>query len=209
MVKIFLVDDHEILREGIKKVLQKTPDFQVVGEAETGRQAIKMVKDTDIDVLLLDISLPDIEGLDVLIKVHKNKPNLPVIIFTMHDENTSAIRYMKAGASGYLTKGSPPKQLIEAIRTAVTGRKFLTPLVGDLLIQDWRSNTNKPLHENLSNREFTVFKLIASGKTVSQIADTLFLETSTISTYRRRILEKMSLRSNAELTSYAYKNKLI
>ncbi|MBF0625798.1 MAG: response regulator transcription factor [Magnetococcales bacterium] len=209
MIRIFIVDDHEVIREGLKKVLHKEKDFQVVGEAETARQAVNAISSTTVDVVLLDISLPDLDGLEVLTRLRRKEPKLPVLIFTMHDEDPLAIRYLKAGANGYLTKGGPIRTLISGIRQVAGGRNFLTPKVGDLLLEDWNINPDLPPHNALSNREFTVFRLIASGKTVGEIAGELRLTQGTISTYRKRILDKMRLRNNAEIMQYAVKNNLM
>lgn len=209
MIRIFIVDDHEVLREGIKKILLLEDNIELVGEAETGRDAIKQILKTEVDVVLLDISLPDLEGLEVLTRLRKRKPKLPILMFTMHEAENLALRYLKAGANGYITKGSKPQTLISAIHTVAKGQKYLTQELGSLLLQDWSTEQDRPSHTILSNREFSVFCLLASGKPVSAIASELNLSVPTISTYRRRILEKMNLKNNAEVTYYAIKNKLV
>jgi DNA-binding NarL/FixJ family response regulator len=209
MIRAFVVDDHEVVREGIKKLLLLDGDVQWMGDAANGRQAIKFILEHDLDVVLLDITLPDLDGLEVLSRVRQEKPALPVLIFTMHEADALALRYLKAGASGYVTKGSPSQVLLDALRTVVAGEKYLTPEIGKLLLREWSNDQGKPLHASLSNREFSVFRLLACGKSVGDIADELCLSIPTISTYRRRILVKLSMKNNAELISYAIRNNLI
>ncbi|MEO5349903.1 MAG: response regulator transcription factor [Magnetococcus sp. YQC-3] len=209
MIRAFVVDDHEVVREGIKKLLLLDGDVQWVGDAANGRQAIKFILEHDLDVVLLDITLPDLDGLEVLSRLRQEKPALPVLIFTMHEADALALRYLKAGASGYVTKGSPSQVLLDALRTVVAGEKYLTPEIGKLLLREWSNDQGKPLHASLSNREFSVFRLLASGKSVGDIADELCLSIPTISTYRRRILVKLSMKNNAELISYAIRNNLV
>ena len=209
MIRVFVVDDHEVVREGIKNLLHLERDVQWVGDAANGRQAIKFILEHDLDVVLLDVTLPDLDGLEVLTRVRQEKPSLPVLMFTMHEADALALRYLKAGASGYITKGTSSRVLLDALRTVVTGEKYITPEIGKLLLREWSSIQDRPLHASLSNREFSVFRLLASGKPVGEIADELCLSIPTISTYRRRILLKLGMKNNAELIGYAIRNNLI
>jgi two-component system, NarL family, invasion response regulator UvrY len=208
MISIFLVDDHEIVREGLKKVLQREPDLRIIGEAGTGKEAVKKIRDFAVDVVILDISLPDIEGIEVLSRIIKIKPDLPVLIYTMHVEDPLAAPYLKAGAKGFLTKGDPSELLINAIRHVHTKQNFITQKVGEVLLNSWQQGEDTLPHNTLSNREFTVFRLLSSGSTITQIADQLTLAKATICTYRKRILDKMGLKTNAALMHYAVKNNL-
>ncbi len=209
MTRIFIVDDHEVLREGLKRLFFDEAEIDVVGEASTGRQAIKSILHTEVDVVLLDLSLPDLDGLEVLVRLRRHKPKLPILIYTMHGEDHLALRYLKAGASGYITKGSRAQTLISAVRRVADGHKFVTKELSELLFENLSSNVNSPLHSTLSNREFTVFRLIACGKSISEISEELRLSGPTISTYRKRVLDKMKMKNNAEISIYAIKNKLI
>ncbi len=209
MIRIFIVDDHEVLREGLKRLFFDEKEIEVAGEAASGRQAIRSILNTEVDVVLLDITLPDLDGLEVLTRIRKEKPKLPILIYTMHGEDHLALRYLKAGASGYITKGSRAQILIAAVRQVAEGRKFVSKELSDLLFENWSSDVNSPLHSTLSNREFTVFRLIAAGKSTSDISAELRLSTATISTYRKRVLDKMKMKNNAEISIYAIKNNLI
>ncbi|MCP2519421.1 response regulator transcription factor [SCandidatus Aminicenantes bacterium Aminicenantia_JdfR_composite] len=209
MFKILIADDHAIVREGIKKILSEFSDIKVVNEAKTGKETIEKVRKEKLDLIILDISLPDRNGLDVLKQIKELKPNLPVLILSIHPEENYAIRTLKAGASGYLTKDKTPHELIKAVKKIFKGGKYITPSLAEKLAYELSRKNEKPLHENLSDREYQVLCMIASGKTIKKIAEELCLSEKTISTYRMRILEKMKMKNNAELIHYAIKHGLI
>lgn len=209
MIHVMIADDHAIVRQGLKQILNETEDIRVTGEAETGFQAIKIVRQHDFDVMLLDISLPDRSGIDVLKQIKKDKPNLAILMLSMHNEHEFAIRSLKAGAAGYLNKQSAPAQLVTAIRQVASGNKYVSPTVAQELANLLNSNSDQPLHATLSDREFQTLCLIASGKTLSDISAEMFLSPKTISVYRSRVLEKLKLNNNSELIRYALKNKLV
>lgn len=208
MIKVLIADDHEIFREGIKKVLGGITDIVVAGESGDGLDVINKVKKENYDVMVLDINMPRMNGLEILKATKREKPNLPVLILSMYPEEKYAVRVLKAGASGYLTKSSISGELIEAVRKAAQGKKYISPTLGEKLACFLEVSEDGPLHENLSDREFQVMGLIAQGKTVKEIAQELYLGISTISTYRSRILEKLKMKSNAELTRYVMENEL-
>jgi two-component system invasion response regulator UvrY len=209
MKKILLVDDHEVVRDGVKKILDKQPGAATFGEAGTAPEALELVREQDWDVVLLDISLGGRDGLEVLREIRRLRPRLPVLILSMHSEELFARRALKAGAAGYVTKGSPRAELAQAVEEVIKGGVYVSPTLAEKLVLDLREGTDRPPQETLSDREFEVLRLIASGKTVSEIADILSLSAGTISTYRARILEKMGMKTNAELTHYAIQNKLV
>jgi len=209
MIRVLIVDDHAIVRRGLRQIVAETGDIVVNGEAETGSHAIKTARQEDFDVMLLDISLPDKNGIEVLKQIKKEQPKLAVLMLSMHGEREFAVRALKAGASGYLTKQSAPAQLVTAIRQVAAGRKYVSPALAEELANAMGVDTEKPLHETLSDREFQTLRLIASGKTLSGIAAELCLSPKTISVYRSRLLEKLKLLNNSELTRYAIKNRLV
>ena len=208
MIKIIIVDDHAVVRKGLKQIIDEAPDLEVIDEASSGIELLDKLNDNNYDVVLLDISMPGKDGLDTLKDLKLKAPSLPVLIFTVYPEQQYAIRVLKAGASGYINKECEPEELINAIRKVSTGKKYITPDVADILADTLDDNSNHMPHETLSDREFQVMILIASGKSVTDIADELNLSINTISTYRNRILEKMNLKNNSELTHYAVKNGL-
>ncbi|MCI0490712.1 MAG: response regulator transcription factor [Blastocatellia bacterium] len=209
MIKILIADDHPIVREGLKQIIAKTPDMEVAGEALNGQDALNKVRAEEWDVILLDITMPGRSGLEVLKEMTSENPRLRVLVLSIHPEDQYAVRALKAGAAGYLTKGSAPEQLITAIRKVLTGGKYISPSLAEKLAADLVSDTEKPLHEALSDREYQVLCMLASGKTVKEIAEELFLSVQSISTYRSRILTKMKMKNNAELTHYAILNQLV
>ena len=209
MTKILLVDDHAVVRDGIKRMFDDQPGAVVFGEASTPQDALKLVGEQDWDVLVLDLSLGERSGLEVLKESKKIRPRLPVLILSMHSEEQYARRAFKAGASGYITKDCTRLELVGAISKVVKGNKYVSPALAEKLIFDLERGTDGPPHETLSDREFEVMRLIASGKTVSEIAGILSLSDKTISTYRARILEKTGMKTNAEITHYAIQNKLV
>ena len=209
VIKVLIADDHAIVREGLKQILADTKDIVVAGHAENGNEAIKLSRENRCDVLLLDISMPDRSGIEVLKQVKKESPHIAILMLSMHREDQYAIRSLKAGASGYLNKQSAPAELVNAIRQVASGRKYISAALAQELANQINDNHEIPLHETLSDREYQTLTMIASGKTVSDIAAELALSVKTISMYRSRLLQKMKLRHNAELTHYAIKNHLV
>ncbi|PTQ83567.1 response regulator transcription factor [Nitrosomonas ureae] len=209
MISVMIADDHAIVRQGLKQILSETDDIKVTGEAETGFQAIKIARQQDFNVMLLDISLPDRNGIEILKQIKKDRPSLAVLMLSMHNEHEFAIRALKAGASGYLNKQSAPAQLVVAIRQVATGDKYVSPFVAQELANIINSDTDKPLHATLSDREYQTLCFIAAGKTLSEISSEMFLSPKTVSVYRARLLEKLKLTNNSEIIRYAIKNKLV
>lgn len=209
MIKVLVADDHTLVRKGLKRILLDTKDVKVVDEANDDKETVTKVSNNDYDLVLLDISLPGRNGIDVLKQIKCMRPELPVLILSMYPEEQYAVRSIKAGASGYLTKGSAPGELIDAIRKVAWGRKYITSSLAERLAMEIGEKTGRPPHESLSDREYQVMSMIASGKPVKEIADTLSLSVKTISTYRARILEKMHLKNNAQLIHYAIKQCLV
>lgn len=209
MIRILVADDHAVVREGVKQILAGLDDMAVEDEASNGPETLEKVNQGNCDVVLLDISMPGRSGLEILEDILSLKPRLPVLILSMHPEEQYAVRALRAGASGYLTKASAPHELIGAIRKVSRGGKYLTLSLAEKLATELDSKGDKPRHEKLSNREFQVMLMLASGKSVGEIASELCLSVKTVSTYRTRIMEKMSMKRNAELTFYAMNNHLI
>lgn len=209
MIKILIADDHAIVREGIKQILADIPDKVTTDEAINGHEVLQKVWNNDYDLVLLDISMPGRSGLDILKQLKSEKPDLKILILSMHPEEQYAIRALKAGASGYLTKESTPLELTEAIKKVSIGKKYVSSSLAETLASHLETTTEKPLHETLSNREFEVMCMIASGKTVKEVAYDLSLSVKTISTYRTRILEKMNMKNNAQITHYTIQRRLV
>ena len=208
-IRVFIADDHAIVREGLKQILAEQHDIIVAGEAENGIDAIKLFPKSRCHVMLLDISMPDRNGIDVLKQVRKERPELAVLMLSMHREDQYAIRSLKAGAAGYLTKQSAPRELVVAIRQVASGQKYVSPALAQALASQVGEAHDAPVHDTLSDREFQTLIMIASGKTVSEIARELSLSVKTISEYRARLLVKMKLKNSAELTHYAIRNQLV
>ena len=208
-IKVMIVDDHSIFREGVKQIVSDTRDIAVVSEAESGRTAIQLCRQHDCDVLLLDISLPDRSGLEVLKQVKKESPKVAVLMLSMHREDLYAVRSIKSGAAGYLNKQSAPGELVNAIRLVSGGKRYISPVLAQELASHVSEERPAMPHEALSDREYQTLTMIASGKTVTGIADELALSVKTVSMYRTRLLSKMKLKHNAELTHYAIKNQLV
>ncbi|UCE50738.1 MAG: response regulator transcription factor [Phycisphaerales bacterium] len=208
-MKILVADDHTIVREGLKQILGEVPDMIVAGEASDGLEALHKVRDNHYDLVLLDIAMPGIGGLDVLKHLKAEKPDLPVLMLSMYPEEQYAVRTLKAGASGYLTKESASDELIAAIRKVSSGGKYVTSSLAEKLASCLDTYSERPVHEKLSDREYQVVRMIASGKTVTEIAEELSLSVKTISTNRSRALTKMGMKTNAELTYYAIKHGLV
>ena len=209
MIRVFVVDDHVIVRQGLRRILEEADDIDVIGEASNGVEALKKSHTLKWDVMLLDISMPEKGGDDTLKQVLEEKRDAKVLILSMYAEDQYAVRLMKAGASGYLTKDVAAEQLVGAIRRVHSGKKYFSPTLAELLLREISSDHAKPLHATLSDREYQVLKLIGSGKKVSEIAAHLSLSVKTISTYRAHILDKMKLKNNAELTIYVIQHGLL
>jgi len=209
MKRILLIDDHEVVREGVKKILNVKPDTTVFGEANAAPGALKLVREQDWDVVLLDLSLGGRSGLELLKELKQIRPKLPVLILSMHPEEQYARRAFKAGASGYVTKDSSKAELVEAVNSVAAGGKYVSRALAEKLIFDLDRDSDRPPHETLSDRELEVMRLLASGKTITEIASLLSLSDKTISTYRARVLEKIGINTNAELIRYAIENKLV
>jgi len=209
VLKILIADDHAIVREGLKQILSGISDIAVAGEASDGHQALERVRAGDYDLVLLDIAMPGMNGLDVLKQLKIERPDLPVLMLSMYPEEQYAVRTLRAGASGYLTKESAPEELISAIRRACKGGRYVTASLAEKLALHLQGDTGRPPHELLSDREYQVVALIASGRTVSEIASELSLSVKTVSTHRIRALEKMGMKTNAEVTFYAVKHGLV
>jgi DNA-binding NarL/FixJ family response regulator len=209
MIKILIADDHTMFREGLKHILSEYPDVVVPDEASNGQEVLDKVWKNNYDMVLLDITMPGMTGLEVLKQLKNDKPKLPVLILSMHPEEQYAVRVLRAGASGYLTKESAPDELITAIRKISQGRKYITSSLAERLATEVEIDTEKPLHDILSDREYQVLRMIAEGKTVKDIAQELSLSIKTVSTYRSRIMEKMNMKTNAEVIHYAIKHRLL
>lgn len=208
MIRVLIVDDHAIVRQGLRRILEEARGVEVCAEAADGVEALKKLRTAHVDVVLLDISMPEKNGFDTLKQIMDRNPKAKVVILSMYPEDQYAVRLMKAGASGYVTKDAAPEQLVEAIRKVVANQKHISPNLAELLLNECGVNSGKPTHELLSDREYQVLRLLGSGKKVSEIAETLSLSVKTVSTYRAHILEKMKLRNNAELTFYVVENGL-
>ena len=209
MLKILVADDHAIVREGLKQILAETSDMVVAGEASNGLEVLELVRREDWDLVLLDLGMPRKDGLDTLKELKREKPDLPILILSIYPEEQYAVRLLKAGAAGYLTKESAPEELIAAIRKVSQKGRYVSSSLGEKLALYVQKDTERPVHELLSDREYQVMVLIASGKTVKEIGEAMFLSVKTISTYRARALKKMGMRNNAEFTYYALKEGLL
>lgn len=209
MIKVLIADDHAIVRSGLKQILAETPDIIVAGEAADARQALDQVQAEDFDALVLDITMPGRGGLDILKDLKRLKPKLPVLVLSMHAEEQYATRTLRAGAAGYLNKESAPEELVKAIRKVCSGGKYVSAAQAERMADELQSDSSKPPHEFLSNREYEILCLIASGRTATEVAHDLSISVKTVSTYRARILEKMNLATNAQLTHYAIKCGLV
>ena len=209
MIRILIADDHAIVRKGLKQLLFEQYPTAQIGETSDAEDLISRVMKQDWDVVICDMSMPGRSGLEALQQIREIAPKLPVLIMSMYPEDQYAIRVMKAGASGYLGKETIHDDLVKAIEMVIIGRKFITPSIAEKLANALDTDINRPPHDDLSNREFDVFKLLATGKSISEIASQLTLSTTTVSTYRARVLTKMNMRTNAELTRYALENNLV
>lgn len=209
MINVLIADDHAIVRQGLKQIFSDVPEMRVAGEAADGHEALRKLRTEAYDVLVLDLTMPGPGGIDILKTLQQERPGLPALILSMHAEDQYAVRMLRAGASGYLTKESAPVELVQAIRKVVAGGKYISAGLAEILAFRLDSATDRPLHEKLSDREFQVMRLLGSGKTVTTIATELALSAKTVSTYRSRILDKLNLENTAEITRYALQNGLI
>lgn len=209
MTRVLIVDDHAIVRKGLKQIVADTPDITVAGEAKNGYEALDMISKYNYDVVLLDISMPGMSGLDVLKQLINQKPRLRILILSIYPEEQYAVRTLKAGASGYLTKDSAPEELVAAIREVSSGGNYISRSLGEKLVANLKRDESKQPHEALSDREFQVMRMIASGKKGKEIAEELLLSVKTVSTYRRRILDKLGIKNNSALIRYAMQNRLL
>ena len=209
MIRIVVADDHTIVREGLKQILGAQADFQVVAEASDGHEALKRVRELDFDVLLLDMSMPGKSGVELIKQVKAEKPKLRILVLTMHEEHQYAVRAIRAGASGYLTKEGASAQLVTAIRKVASGGAYISAEVAEQLALNAMPDATAAPHERLSDREFQVFRMIAEGKSVSEIADRLNLSVKTVSTHKANVLAKMGLSTQGELIRYALENDLV
>ena len=210
MLQILIADDHPVVRQGIMRIIEDTRDMKVTAEAENGIEVLKKVRENNIDVVLLDISMPDRDGLDTVRDLKKLKPELPILVLTMHPEKYYGLRMIQAGASGYVTKQNAPFQLVEAIRKVTSGGMYISDSLAELLAASKKSKTNKKEEYGaLSDREYQVMGMIAQGKKVKAIAEELCISVKTVHVHRRHILEKLNMSSNAEIIHYAIQNGLV
>jgi DNA-binding NarL/FixJ family response regulator len=209
IIKIGIVDDHAIVRAGLKQFLSEMVDMRVVGEASTGREAIDLVRTTEMDVIIMDLSMPGQSGIDALAMIRAKAPDVGILILSGYPEEQYAVNLIRQGASGYLNKECEPMEIVTAIRTIALGRRYISPSVAELIAQQLDRKDGSAAHDLLSEREFQVFLKLAKGETAGDIASALSLSVKTVSTYRTRLMEKMGLASNSALTYYALKNKLI
>ncbi len=208
MIRLVIADDHTIVREGLKQLLSAADDLRIEGEASNGAEVLSRVRELDFDVLLLDMSMPGKSGVELINQVHSERPKLRILVLSMHEEAQYAVRAIKAGASGYLTKESASAQLVSAIRRVAAGGAFITPEVAEQLALASMPRSDGPPHTGLSNREFQVFQLIVSGRSISEIADGLNLSVKTISTHKARVLQKLGLSGTADMVRYAIEHRL-
>jgi len=208
MIRILIVDDHNIVHQGLTFILDKSRKMEIVASCTNGIEAMNWLRRNDCDVALVDIAMPGMNGIDLLKQIRKEKPGLPVLIFSAYPEDQYAVRLIRAGAAGYLNKECVPEEVVSAVRNVANGKRYISPAVAEMLANELSIADGKLPHETLSNREYQIFLLFASAKTITEIAGLLKLSTNTISTYRKRILEKMHLSTNAELMLYAVENHL-
>ena len=209
MISILVVDDHALIRKGLKMLLEDNPDFQINGEAETGLQAVSMMREQHFDMVLLDMSLPDRHGMDVLKQLKAENPEVKIIVLSMYPEDQYGVRALKAGAVGYINKQSAPEQLVNAIQQVISGKKFISTALAEQLLSNLIGDSQELLHQSLSNREYQTLCLMASGKSLTEISEIMMLSPKTVSVYRARMLEKMGFKNNAEAVHYAIAHNLV
>jgi two-component system invasion response regulator UvrY len=209
MIDILVVDDHALIRKGLKMLLEEDPEFHIKGEAETGIQAINMLREQHFDLVLLDISLSDKHGIDVLKQLKSEQPDLKVIVLSMYPEDQYGVRALKAGAAGYVNKQSAPEKLVGAIQQVISGKKYISETLAEQLLSNLIGESQELMHQNLSNREYQTLCLMASGKSLTDISEIMVLSPKTVSVYRARMLEKMGFKNNAEAIHYAIAHHLV
>lgn len=209
MLRILIADDHAIVRQGLKQILEESHEMKVVAEHANGADALRWIRNNDCDVVLLDISMPGMNGAELLKQLREEKPKLPILILSIYPEDQFAVRLIKAGASGYLVKESALEEVVRAVQRVAGGKKYISETVAELLADDHNATSGKLAHETLSDREYQILLLLASARTPSEIAERLSLSIKTVSTYRTRLLQKMHLRNNAELMQYAIEKQLV
>jgi DNA-binding NarL/FixJ family response regulator len=209
MTRVLIADDHAVVRAGLRQFLETDPSIREIGEAATGREALEQLRIGTWNLLLLDINMPDRSGLDVLRQVRSTHPETSVLVLSGFPERQYAVNVLRAGASGFLSKESAPEELLKAVRAVLGGRRYVSSALAELLVSDLDGDAQRPLHARLSEREFQILCKLAAGRAVSEIADELCISVKTVSTYRSRVLQKMSLKTNADLTAYALHNALI
>jgi two-component system invasion response regulator UvrY len=209
MIRVYLVDDHTLFLEGLRRMFSDASDINVVGEAKSGHELLNSLDSQNIDVVVLDIPLPDMNSLDVLKEIKNKSPNMPVLLLNMYSEDQNVIRAFRTGASGYLTKTQTSQDLINAVRKLASGHKYISENTAEKLVCELDPSAEMELYQKLSNREYKVMLMIASGRSIKKIADELNLSVSTVSTFRSRILRKLHLENTAEITSYAFRHKLL
>lgn len=208
-IRVFITDDHEVVRQGLKHIVSQSPDIEVVGEAENGVQLLEKIKSLEVDVVLMDIEMPEKNGLEALVQMNNLYPGLPIIILSIFQEEQYGLRLINDGAAGYLSKTCPPEQLIEAIKKVSKGGKYITPTLSEKLVMNFGTNPEKSVHETLSKREFQIFFMIASGQKLKEIANELSISSNTVNAHRTNILKKLNMTSNSELIRYALQNNLV
>ena len=209
MIKILVVDDHALIRKGIKQLLEDNHDVQVAGEAESGIQAINMMRKNHFDLVLLDIALPDKHGMDVLKQLKSEQPDIKIIVLSMYPEDQYGARTLKAGAMGYINKQSAPEKLVGAIRHVISGKKYISETLAEQLLNNLIGESQELLHQSLSNREYQTLCLMSSGKSLTEISEIMLISPKTVSVYRARMLKKMGFRNNAEAIHYAIAHQLV
>lgn len=203
MIRILIVDDHDIVRHGLKRIFENIQGMKVAAEQDNGNDALHWLRHNDCDVVVLDISMPGRSGIEVLKQVHEEKPKLPILILSNYTEDQYAMRLIKSGAAGYLTKGCTSAVIVEAVRDVVSGKKYFSPAVLEMLVNELRIPEGKLPHENLSDREFKIFRLLVAGKSINEIAEQLFISNKTVSTHKTHLMEKMNIHNVADLVRYA------
>lgn len=209
MIRVLVADDHAVVRRGLEQILSETADIEVAGQASNGADVLRLVREQRFNAVILDVNLGASNGLELLGEIKKERPDLPVLVLTVYSAEQYAVRALRAGAAGFLTKESAPDQLVEAVRKVVSGGKYMSVEMAEQLAHWVADDRARRPHELLSEREFQILRMLASGKTVSQVAEELSLSVKTISTHRMRLLKKMQMKTNAELTSYAVRNGLV
>ena len=208
MTRVLIADDHAVVRRGLAEIVNEALDLQVAAEASDGEELIGLLRDGQGDLVVMDLKMPGLHGLDLVKQLRSEFPTLPILVLSMHPEDQFAVRVLRAGATGYLTKNSAPNDLVTAIRRVAQGRRYVSPTLAETLLAAMEADTEAP-HEALSDREYQVMQLLAAGKLIQEISDELALSPKTVGTYRLRLLQKMNMRSNAELTRYALEHNLI